>query len=309
MKMRLGDVNMESRESIWLYVKQFLRKIFLEDWLVKLVALVVTLALWLGVTGLSTPTTTRLTGIPLTLRFASNTEVTNSPIQEVDIVISGDERRIRQINRNDLIMSVDLSEVPPGDRVIQLLPETVTIELPTGVKLDEIRPTRIAVRIEPVVEKLVDVEISTAGEVAEGYEVYGRSVNPEQVTLRGPASFIQPLTSVSTETIDLSGRTSDIIVRQTPLDLAHPKAVVVEAAVDVTVRIGETRIERIFLIPLGEDSGRQATVVLYGPRSLLMATTADQLRVEENGANNGLPRLTLPPELDGNVEIRRLSLN
>ena len=32
-------------------------------------AFAVTLALWLGVTGLSTPTTTRLTGIPLSLRF------------------------------------------------------------------------------------------------------------------------------------------------------------------------------------------------------------------------------------------------
>ncbi|HSI88504.1 MAG TPA: CdaR family protein [Pyrinomonadaceae bacterium] len=307
--MRIGEVDIESRESIWRYVKQIFRKIFLEDWLVKLVALAVTLALWLGVTGLSTPTTTRLTGIPLTLRFASNTEVTNSPIQEVDIVISGDERRVRQLNRNDLIMSVDLSELPPGDRVITLLPEKVTIELPPGVKLDEIRPTRIAVRIEPVIEKLVEVQIDTVGEVAEGYEVYSHAVSPAQVTLRGPASFIQALTSVSTEAIDLSGRTSDIVFQQTPLDLAHPKASVVEAAVDVTIRIGQTRMERIFLVPLADDSGRRATVVLYGPRTLLLDTEVEQLRVDPNEANNGLPRLTLPPPLEGNVEVRRLSLS
>ena len=51
-----------------LFVKHIARKIFLEDWPMKVVALVITLALWLGVTGLSTPTTQRLTGVPLSLR-------------------------------------------------------------------------------------------------------------------------------------------------------------------------------------------------------------------------------------------------
>jgi hypothetical protein len=63
----------ESKAPI-LFFKHIIRKVFFEDWLIKLVALGVTFALWLGVTGLSTPTTTRLTGIPLSLRFSSDTE-------------------------------------------------------------------------------------------------------------------------------------------------------------------------------------------------------------------------------------------
>ena len=118
--------NYVEKQQYKLYFKNILRKVFLEDWLMKLVALVITFALWIGVTGLSKPTQQRMSGIPLTLRFSNNTEVTNSPNQEVDIVISGDKRKIDQINKNDLIISLDLTDVQPGDRVIQLTPDNVS---------------------------------------------------------------------------------------------------------------------------------------------------------------------------------------
>lgn len=271
----------------------------------KLVALAVTFALWLGVTGLSTPTTTRLTGVPLTLRFSSNTEVTNSPIQEVDIVITGDKRRVNQINKNDLIVSVDLTDVGAGDRVIQLTPETVSLALPTGVKLDEIQPNRIAIRLEPVEEKEVEVQVQTSGSVAEGSEIYGQASVPAKVRVRGPAGFIRSLSTVSTEDIDISGRSADFTSRQIPLILSNPKATVLETStVDVGFRIGEKRMERIFLLPAGD--GKRATVVLFGPRSLLLGLQASDLKIitpEESGTE---PTLELPPSLNGLVEIRKL---
>ena len=73
----------------------------------KLVALVITLGLWLGVTGLSTPTVTRFSGVPLALRVSNNAEITNTPIQEIDVVLSGDKRKIAQLNKGDLFASID----------------------------------------------------------------------------------------------------------------------------------------------------------------------------------------------------------
>ncbi|HNU09206.1 MAG TPA: hypothetical protein PKO33_15670, partial [Pyrinomonadaceae bacterium] len=45
-----------------------LRKVFLEDWTMKLIALVITLALWFGVSGLREPKTERLRSVALNLR-------------------------------------------------------------------------------------------------------------------------------------------------------------------------------------------------------------------------------------------------
>lgn len=294
-----------SVDQVTLFLKHLLRKIFLEDWLIKLVALVITFALWLGVTGLSTPTITRMTGVPLTLRFSNDIEITSLPTREIDIVISGDKRKIDQINKSDLIVSLDLTDVLPGDRVIQLTPENVSVPLPTGVKLDEILPNAIPVRLEAVEQKEVAVTAETEGEVAEGFEVYSESIVPEKVRVRGPASLIRSLASVSTERIGLANRSTDFTVRQIPLNSSNPKATLLETVVDVTFRIGEERVERIFLVKVKDEQGKKATVVLYGGKSLFNNVKAEDLQVEIiDGATE--PRLVLPAVLDGKVEVRRV---
>jgi hypothetical protein len=45
--------------------ERLLRKLFLEDWGLKLLALAITIALWLGVTGQNKPVTLRVTGVQL----------------------------------------------------------------------------------------------------------------------------------------------------------------------------------------------------------------------------------------------------
>jgi YbbR domain-containing protein len=287
-----------------LWPRHILRKIFLEDWVMKLVALAITLALWLGVTGLSIPATQRLTSVPLTLRFSNNIEVTNSPIQEVDLVVTGDKRKLAQINKNDLIVSMDVSDVMPGDRVISLSQETVAVSLPTGVKLDEIQPSRIAIRIEAVEEKDIAVKAETNGDVPEGYELYSETTSPQKVRVRGPATFIRSLSSVSTERIDLSNRVADFTAKQVPVSVSNPKAAVLETVVDVAFRIGEKRIERVYSVPL--DGGKRASVVLFGGKSLFENVRTENLRVELDGNNE--PQVILPPALDGKVEIRSVKL-
>ena len=291
-----------------LWLKHILKKIFLEDWVMKLVALAITLALWLGVTGLSTPTTQRLTSVPLSLRFSNNIEVTNSPIQEVDLVVTGDKRKLAQINKNDLVLSMDISDVMPGDRVLSLTPETVGVSLPTGVKLDEIQPSRIAVRIEAVEEKEIPVKAETSGELPAGYELYAETITPAKIRVRGPANFIRSLSYVSTEQIDLTNRVTDFTSKQVPVSVANPKAAVLETVVDVTLRIGEQRVERVYSIPV--EGGRRAAVVLFGGRSLFENVRTGDLRVEiiENAAGTEEPRVFLPPSLDGRVEIRSVKL-
>jgi YbbR domain-containing protein len=308
--MLAGTENSPEKRADSLFFKNLLHKIFLEDWVMKLVALVITLALWVGVTGLSTPTTTRMSGVPLSMRFSNDTEVTNSLIQEVDIVISGDKRKIDQINKNDLIVSLDLTDVPTGDRVIQLTPENVTVALPTGVRLDEIQPNKIAVRIESMEEKEIPVKAETEGDVPEGLELYSEIVSPQKVRVRGPAGFIRSLMSVSTETIDLSGHGEDFIAKQVPINVSNPKATPLETVVDVTIRIGEKRIERLYLVPVKDSVGKKATVVLFGGKSLFDNIRAEDLKVEmvEKAFGEITPRLILPAGLEGKVEVRQVKL-
>jgi len=293
------------------FLRRLFRRIFLEDWITKAVAVLITLALWLGVTGLRAPKTVRFPNVPLTVRFSNNTEVTNSPVTEVALVITGDKRKIDQINKDNLVVLLDLTDVPAGDRKVRLEPDNVNIELPTGVKLDEIQPDEIAVRLESVEEREIPVKPQTEGTVAENFEIYSQTVLPQKVRVRGPKSFVRSLDSISTEKINIENRQADFTVRQIDLNVVNPKVTLLDTVVDVFFRIGEKRIERLFFVPFKTENKTQtATVILYGARSVLEAVQSKSLQIEiiKNDTGENSPRLILPIEIQDKVEIRKLNI-
>ncbi len=292
---------------------RLLHKVFLDDWLMKLVALIITLALWLGVTGLRSPTSRRFTSVPLNLRVANELEITNSPVTEVDLKITGDKSKIDQLNPRDLAVTVDLTDVQSGNRTVQIKPENVNIELPVGFKLEEIQPSKIAVELEKVIERDVPVKAETEGGVADNFEIYGAPTAPPTVRVRGPESFIKPLDSIPTEKINVEDRQEDFTTQQVSLNVVSPKVRLIDTTVvDVTFHIGEKRIEKIYLVPVKTETGsKTATVILYGARSLFETLHSENLKVEltKNEAGENSLKLILPAEMQDKVEIRKLKIN
>lgn len=309
MSFNFGDLT--NRQNFSETALRVVRSVFLEDWALKLIALAITLALWLGVTGLSTPTTERITGVPLTLRFSNNTEVTNSPIKEVDIFITGDKRRIENINKRELAISVDLTDIEPGDRVVSLTPENISVDLPPGVKIDEIQPNKMVVKLENVMERQVEIKPETSGNLPEGYEIYGLTATPAAVNVRGPESFVNALNFISTEKIDVTGRASSFVARQISLNPSNQKVTPLEAVVDVAVSIGEQRVERTIKAQVMEFSNRTATVTLYGPKTVIQNLDPKSVYVEITRSADGTeqPQLNLPEDIVDAITIRSIKLN
>lgn len=310
--MAFPTENFSQKENWQFSLRRLLRRVFLDDWLIKAVALFITVTLWLGVTGLRAPVTVRLRNIPLNLRVSNDIEITNSPVQEVALEVTGDKRKIEQLNVRDLIVSLDLTDVPAGERTVQIAPENVSVELPTGVRLEKIEPNKIAVKLEAVEEREVAVRAETEGAVGENSEIYSQTVSPNNVRVRGPASFVKSLDFISTEKINLEDRQENFVVRQVALNVVNPKVTLLDTAVDVNFVIGEKRIERLFAIPVSIETGnRTVSAVLYGGRSILESLKVEDLRVEivKNEAGENSPNLVLPAEIQGQVEVRKLKIN
>ncbi len=300
--------NLLEREQRQAFLSRLFRRIFIEDWMMKLIALVITLGLWLGITGLRTPTSTNIRDIPLNLRVANDLEVTNSPVTEVDIKISGDKSKINQISRDNLLISLDLSEVQAGERVVSITPENVNVELPAGVKLESITPSIIPIRLERVIERDVPVKAETEGVLAENFEIYSTSTVPQTVRVNGPESFIRPLDSISTEKINVEGRQEDFTAQQVSLNPVNPKIRLVNTTVvDVLFRIGERRIEKTFIVTAKTDAGeRRIPVKLYGAVSVIENLRTENIKVEitKTEAGETAQNVILPPEIQDRVEIR-----
>lgn len=287
--------------------RRFLRRVFLDDWLIKSVALAITIALWLGVTGLRTPKTDRLRSVPLIIRVGNDIEITNAPVQEVDLVITGDKSKVERLNPRDLVVSLDLSDIAPGDRAVQITPANINVELPNGVRVEEVQPSKIAVKLEKVAERDIAVRVENEGEIAENFEIYSQTVTPNKVRVRGPESFVKTLDFISTEKINLENRDADFIVRQVALNVVNPKITLLDTAVDVAFRVGEKRIERMFIVPARSESKR-ASVILYGARSIIESLKPEDLRVEsvKNEAGEDVLKLDLPVEIRDKVELKKI---
>jgi len=277
----------------------------------KLIALVITFGLWLGVTGLSTPATKRLT-VQLAPNVSNNIEITNNPITEVDIVVSGDERKLKPLTSTGMVAALDLTAVQPGDRVVSLTPENVSVDLPLGVRLDEIQPSRIAVRLEAVQELELAVKADIDGKPADGFEIYSETVLPQKVRVRGPSSFMNTLDFVLTDKISVAGKSEDFTAKQVPLGVSNPKATVFNTVVDVAFRIGEKRVERSFSVYVsGQQAGRKANVTLYAPRSILAKIRASDIKIEFTRSETGaeIPRVTLPSEFQNLVDVKSVKIS
>lgn len=238
-----------------MFVNRVIRKIFVDDWILKVVALIISLTLWMGVTGLRTPTTARLKSVALNLKVRNDFEIMSAPISEVDLVVTGDKRKVDLLNPRDLVASLDLSSVEAGERTVQVTADNISVELPTGVRLESVEPGVIPVTLERVVEKSIPVTVETSGTAPAGYEVTAFA-NPATVKVRGPESLIRSIDSVSTEKVSLKGRQGDFSVSEVGIQALGPKVRLNEMVVGVQVKIAERKAEKPAPAPASDAKKR-----------------------------------------------------
>ena len=292
------------------FFSYWFRRIFIDDWLMKIVALVVTIALWLGVSGLRTPTTRIINNVSLSPLVAKNYEITNALTPELDLEVTGDKDKVNSIDPRQLSARVDLTDLDEGDQTIQLTPESVSVELPNGVTVVRLTPDKIAVRLESVTTKEVPVKVELKGEVEDGYEVYSKTANPSKVQIRGPKSFVESLSFVTTGKVDIAERKSSFMTKSA-LQVSDPKiSFVGEVTSAVNVVIGLKRSESIVTVPY--ESGeqvRRAVVTLYGPRVTLERIKTEDIVIAEQPDTKGnlLLNAVLPDYASGIVvkSVRR----
>jgi hypothetical protein len=122
------------------------------------------------------------------------------------------------------------------------------------------------------------------------------------------------LQKAPTEPISLAGRKEGFIVEQAGIEISDQRVNVLDTVVNVNLEIGEQRIEKSLAgVPVRESSGAQArpdnaTVTLYGPRSLIEQLRPENLQILlEVGADGAITsRLVLPPTAEGRVQLRSI---
>lgn len=218
-------------------VQRWLREFVFEDWWLKLIALAVALALWFGVSALRAPATLHLRGIKLVFIVPSDMEISNVVRDEVSVTLEGSQDALDSLNVRDLVANVNVGDYKPGERVILLSPDRFKIKLPAGVRVKEIEPASVPLRIEQLAEQEVAVEARLEGSVPSGYELVSVSVAPDKIKLRGPVSQLKAWQKAPTETISLDGRTENFMNEKVAIDIPDAKITALTNFVNVHVVI------------------------------------------------------------------------
>src|SRR5829696_5535268 len=176
-----------------------LRRIFLEDWSLKLLSLAIALVLWLLVTGQNEPVTAHV-NVQLNFIRPQALELSNDPPRTVDVMLTGSRNKLDDLTSLDLVATVDISDQRAGERLLRLA-DKAQISLPQGIKVDGFQPSAIPIHLEPIIERQVDIEPKLEGQPARGFEVYAAYTSKGSVVVRGPASRINALQKAMTETI------------------------------------------------------------------------------------------------------------
>jgi YbbR domain-containing protein len=208
----------------------------------KLLALVVAILMWSG--SHSTVTEERGFDIPVAMMgIPDDLVVTGQSSDMVNIRVRGSQAALRSLQVGNLEYVVDMRGARPG--VLEREVDALSVALARGTQLVSRSPATLEFTLEPKGTKTVRVRPDLEGEPAPGYAIAGVDVEPTTVRIAGARSEVLRLTEVLTETIDVSGLTSEMVRRVRPS--LRGRNLWVEAGQEITVRV---RVE-----PLEEQTG------------------------------------------------------
>lgn len=187
----------------------------------------------------------RFVNVPLEVTTPSGLAIASAFPRTVRITLRGTEESILPILEDDLAASVSLETHKNAglyrEEVKVVRKGTALNVEPLEVTVD---PQEITFALEPFAERTVVVTPDIRGAPAYGYQLVQSVLSPPSAVIRGARSRVQAVTSLSTEVIDLTGRTGSFASK---VKILLPNALVRiagEAAADFRATVQESTVSR-----------------------------------------------------------------
>jgi YbbR domain-containing protein len=200
--------------------RKFLVKM-VDNWPAKVIS--IALALLLFVFHRMSNLADRFFSVPLNVEVEGNMIPSSSYPRTIRISLRGDAASVNSILEDDIEAYVNLTrfETPGNYRVPVMVRRKGTA---LGVEPLEIsvEPMELAIALDNKISKYVPLAANVRGQVEEGYTLSSFSLNPTQVVIDGPSLLVGTVRELTTDYIDLNGRTGDFsvmvnILNQNPL--------------------------------------------------------------------------------------------
>ncbi|MDR0434960.1 MAG: hypothetical protein LBH21_07925 [Gracilibacteraceae bacterium] len=171
----------------------FLKKLFRHNWKYKLISVLLAACFWMWITNQSAPITLwgeQKVTLPLALRDQPAGLVAVSAVNPVTVRLDVDSGA--DVNIGDVYAYVDMGEATEGENSFP-----VQVYAPAGVRVSDLSPQHLIIKLDAVADKVVPVVADIAGSPARFFTAGEPILTPDVVSVRGPTSLLADLTSVS----------------------------------------------------------------------------------------------------------------
>lgn len=217
----------------------------LEDWPAKIVCLVLAFLLFLFYR-MST-LDQRYFSVPLTVDTNGEFIPASTYPSMVKIKLRGEADSLYPIQENDISASIDLTRfAAEGEVRVPVRTHLSGSALGIDPLEVDVEPAELILRLEHRVAKKVPVTPDFKGFPETGFELTGYSIQPSEVELSGPRSVMAKIAAVTTEGVDLSGRSSNFTGTSRIADTAPLVSLSGSGRVDYSVAIEPTTYVRAF---------------------------------------------------------------
>ena len=241
----------------------------------KFISLILSIALWFYVMGAQNPVIEDYYRVPITLK--DSTPQYKAPFYDANtearVVLSAPRSYFVDYSESDINAFIDISNYTEGEYDVK-----VEATYPKGFELVNIFPATVHVKIEPVIEKQMNLELIPSGSPMPGTLVTGID-SPQNVTVVGTRSATDNVNKV-VGYVGIIGEADDFDLN-VPLSAVDENGRevknirVVPSAVDVTVII-EPSVKKIVPVVanLTPPAGKEISSVKVEPETVQIEGTA-----------------------------------
>jgi len=267
-----------------------LSQALVRNWRLKLSALGLAVFLWALVQSEPTNPET-LSSVPIRIQIADTGWTTSgAPTPAtVELRLAGPTREIIRLVRDGTSLRVPVATIGSQDTTIALRREWVQLGDRSGLTVESISPATVRLSFEPAQTRLVPLAARLAGDITDRFALASEiEVSPRLVRVRGPASRLGSLDSLTLMAFDLSSvtRSGAFTVAVDTTGLLGSS--VVPPLGTLTIQV-EDRIERVLdgvSVQAIANPGEAAVVTepptiqirIDGPRTLVTSLDPNRLR-------------------------------
>jgi YbbR domain-containing protein len=156
------------------------------------------------------PVSERAFAAPVSIVRMPRDLVITTPVPDsVSVRLRGRVSDLRSLSSQNLEVTLDVSWVTPGDAVITLSPQAMSV--PPQIDVVSMEPMKLRFRVEALRQTVVPIRPFLIGQPPPGYVAGDPTLVPDHALVSGPASQIRNVTEVATERIIMTGRSETFL--------------------------------------------------------------------------------------------------